>query len=88
MRVSFSSLTTARFGREIVTDCPTLLAVPAIDKRVGLAAVEHLDLGGGGPVDDRAPEGRGLGGTSHGNGSKSGATHPARAPGDISSSRV
>jgi len=70
MRVSFSSVSTARaardvfeaygypaqqFGRDVVTDCPTLLAVPAIEKRVGLAAVEHLDLSGGPPVEDAAP---------------------------------
>jgi len=62
MRVSFSNVTTARaardvfeaygypaeqFGCEVVTDCPTLLALPALEKRVGLAAVERLDLGGG-----------------------------------------
>ena len=61
MRVSFSSMTTARaavnvletygysakqFGRDVVTDCPTLLAVPAIQRRVGLAAIERLDLTG------------------------------------------
>ena len=61
MRVSFSSEVTARaarnvleaygysaeqLGRELVTDCPTLLAVPAIKKSVGLAAIEHLDLTG------------------------------------------
>jgi len=70
MRVSFSSEATARaarsvleaygysaeqLGRELVTDCPTLLAVPAIGKRVGLAAIEHVDLAGGeGPVGPRA----------------------------------
>ena len=62
MRVLFSSMTTARaavnvleaygysakqFGRDVVTDCPTLLAVPAIQRRVGLAAIERLDLTGG-----------------------------------------
>lgn len=62
MRVSFSSMSTARaavtvleaygysakqIDREVITDCPTLLAVPAIQKRLGLAEVEHLDLRGG-----------------------------------------
>jgi hypothetical protein len=62
MRVSFSSMTTARaavnvleaygysakqFGRDVVTDCPTLLAIPAIQKRVGFAEIERLDLTGG-----------------------------------------
>lgn len=61
MRVSFSSEVTARaarsvleaygysavqLGRELVTDCPTLLAVPAIKRSVGFAAIEHLDLTG------------------------------------------
>jgi len=70
MRVSFSSVTTARaardvleaygyraeqLGREVVTDCPTLLAVPAIERRVGLASVEHLDLSGGSRIEDAAP---------------------------------
>lgn len=62
LRVSFSSTTAARaavhvleaygysakpFGCDIVSDCPTLLAVPAIQKRVGFAEVERLDLSGG-----------------------------------------
>lgn len=61
LRISFSSMTTARaavnvleafgysakqHGRDVVTDCPTLLAVPAIQKRVGLAEIERLDLSG------------------------------------------
>ena len=61
LRVSFSSVTKARaavrvledygystkqLGREVVTDCPTLLALPAIEKRVGFAGVERLDLRG------------------------------------------
>ena len=62
MRVSFSSTSTARaavsvleaygysakqIDRDVITDCPTLLAVPAIQKRLGLAEVERLGLGGG-----------------------------------------
>ena len=61
LRVSFSTMATARaaasvleaygysaeqFGREVVTDCPTLLALPAIQKMVGFSEVERLDLGG------------------------------------------
>ena len=62
LRVSFSSMTTARaaadvleaygysarqVGRDVVTDCPTLLALPAIQNRVGFAEVERLDWNGG-----------------------------------------
>ena len=61
LRVSFSTMTTARaavnvleaygysakqFGCDVVTDCPTLLAIPAIQKRVGFAEIERLDLNG------------------------------------------
>jgi hypothetical protein len=61
LRVSFSSMTTARAavnvleaygywarqqGRDVVTDCPTLLAVPTIQKRVGLSEVERVELAG------------------------------------------
>jgi len=61
MRVSFSTMTTARAavhvleaygysakqsGCDVVTDCPTLLAIPAIQKRVGFGEIERLDLGG------------------------------------------
>jgi len=75
MRVSFSNVTTARAARdvfeaygypaqqlgcEVVTDCPTLLALPALEKRVGLAAVERLDLGAGrAPGDQRAGRAQG-----------------------------
>ena len=59
MRVTLRSLTAARsvrtvlesygysaqqFGRDVLTDCPTLLAVPAIERQVGLAAIDRLDL--------------------------------------------
>jgi hypothetical protein len=62
LRISFSSVTTARaaanvleaygysakpFGRDVVSNCPTLLAVPAIQKRIGFAEIERLDLSGG-----------------------------------------
>ena len=58
MRVSFSTMTTARAavhvleaygysarqsGCDVVTDCPTLLAIPVIRKRVGFAEIERLD---------------------------------------------
>ena len=61
LRVSFSTMTSARaavnalegygysakrFDRDVVTDCPTLLAIPAIQKRVGFAEIERLDLSG------------------------------------------
>jgi hypothetical protein len=59
MRVTLSSITAARsvrtvlesygysaqqVGRDVSTDCPTLLAVPAIERQVGLAAIDSLDL--------------------------------------------
>jgi hypothetical protein len=59
MRVSFSSAATARAavkvleaygysadqcGRDVVTDCPPLLAVPAFHKRIGFSEIERLDL--------------------------------------------
>jgi hypothetical protein len=59
MRVTLRSLTAARsvrtvlesygysaeqFGRDVLTDCPTLLAVPAIERQVGLAAIDRLEL--------------------------------------------
>jgi hypothetical protein len=62
LRVSFARPSTARaavkvfeaygysarqVGSEVVTDCPALLAVPAIQKRVGLAEIERFDLKGG-----------------------------------------
>jgi hypothetical protein len=62
VRVSFSSMTKARaaanvleaygysakqVGPQIVTDCPTLLGVFAIEKRVGFAEIERLDVNGG-----------------------------------------
>jgi hypothetical protein len=62
LRVSFSTMTAARaavnvleaygysakqLGCDVVTECPTLLAIPAIQKRVGFAEIERLDLSGG-----------------------------------------
>ena len=59
MRVTLSSISAARsvrtvlasygysatqVGRDVLTDCPTLLAVPAIERQVGLAAIDRLDL--------------------------------------------
>jgi len=40
--------TASRVGADVVTDCPALLAVPVIGKRVGLAEIESVDLSGGG----------------------------------------
>jgi hypothetical protein len=45
-----------QFGRDVVTDCPTLLAVPAIQKRVGFAEIERLDLTGGTEAFDAVAE--------------------------------
>jgi hypothetical protein len=68
LRVSFSSVTKARaaveafaaygyaaerLGCDVVTDCPPLLAIPEVQKRVGFAAVERLDLNG--RIDSLAP---------------------------------
>jgi hypothetical protein len=62
LRVSFSSMTKARsavnvleaygysakqVGQKVLADCPTLLAISAIEKRVGFAEIERLDLNGG-----------------------------------------
>lgn len=67
MRVSFSSATIAQaaagvlaaygylaeqVGTDVVTDCPALLAVPAIAKRVGLGEVAQIDLTGRKPPLD------------------------------------
>lgn len=69
LRVSFSSESTAKSavnvltaygysarqsGREVVTDCPPLLAVPAIQKRVGFAQIERVDLNGPTVLDPAA----------------------------------
>jgi hypothetical protein len=35
-----------QLGQEVVTDCPTLLAVLAIQKRVGFADIDRVDLRG------------------------------------------
>jgi hypothetical protein len=62
MRVSFSTDAAAqaavkvltaygysaqRFDRQVVTDCPTLLALPALERRVGLAEIEQLEIASG-----------------------------------------
>ncbi|HVZ89819.1 MAG TPA: hypothetical protein VHG72_22855 [Polyangia bacterium] len=86
LRVSFSSVTTARaagdvleaygcsarqVGRDVITDCPTLLALSVLQSRVGFAEVQHLDLNAGaraiestavfsGPRVTRAERGIGL----------------------------
>jgi hypothetical protein len=61
MRVSFSNTNLAgiavgvleaygysatQIGTSVLTDCPTLLAVPAIAKHVGLAEIEGVDVSG------------------------------------------
>lgn len=60
MRIAFCSRTAARaaasileqygfsvkqLDREVLTDCPTLLAAPAIARSIGLELVERIDLG-------------------------------------------
>jgi len=59
MRISFSNPTAAhaavaileQYGftavqdeRSVITDCPTLLAAPAIERSIGLELVEQIDL--------------------------------------------
>ena len=34
-------------GQEVWTDCPTLLAVPAVERRIGLKAIDRLELSTG-----------------------------------------
>ena len=61
MRIAFSSRAAARaaasifeqygfsakqLDTEVVTDCPTLLAAPAIERSIGLEPVERIDVGG------------------------------------------
>lgn len=60
LRVSFATMTTARaavnvletygysakqFGQDVVTECPPLLAIPAIQKRIGFAEIDSIDFG-------------------------------------------
>ena len=74
LRVSFSSVSKAsaaveafaaygssaeRSGRDVVTDCPPLLAIPAIQEEVGFAAIERLDLTG--RIDQAADPATGFG---------------------------
>jgi hypothetical protein len=59
MRISFSNTTAAgaaarilrqygywaeQTGKEVVTDCPTLLAAPAIARSIGLELVERIEV--------------------------------------------
>ncbi len=61
MRISFSNRVAARaaaslfeqygfsakqIDTEVLTDCPTLLAAPAIERSIGLELVERIDLSG------------------------------------------
>jgi hypothetical protein len=61
MRLAFSNAEAARsavsvfedfgyravqLGPDVITDCPVLLGVPAIERRVGLAELERVDLSG------------------------------------------
>jgi hypothetical protein len=73
MRISFSTPKAARaavailqqYGfsaeqddRSVTTDCPTLLAAPAIERSIGLELVEHIDLSvvtlSAAPINDNA----------------------------------
>jgi len=71
LRVSFSSVSKARAavdalaaygyssersGCQVVTNCPPLLAIPAIQKQVGFAEIERLDLNGCTGAPDPAAE--------------------------------
>ena len=59
MRISFSSATAAgaaarifqqygyraeQVGKDVLTDCPTLLAAPAIARSIGLELVERIEV--------------------------------------------
>jgi hypothetical protein len=35
---------TEQIGPDVATDCPALLAAPAIERSIGLALVERIDL--------------------------------------------
>jgi hypothetical protein len=69
MRISFSNRTAARaatsileqygfsarqLGCEVETDCPALLAAPAIERSIGLELVERIVVSGSGPLADLA----------------------------------
>ncbi len=73
MRITLSSLAAARsvrtvlesygysakqVGRDVLTDCPTLLAVPAVERQVGLAAIDRLDLTKGAAGSEPSEVGR------------------------------
>jgi hypothetical protein len=62
MRISFSNRTAAgaaarileqygywteQQGKDLLTDCPTLLAAPAIARSIGLELVERIEVGSG-----------------------------------------
>jgi hypothetical protein len=61
LRIAFANVTAARAAADIlvqhgftatqnenvvVTDCPTLLAAPAIERSIGLELIERIDLSG------------------------------------------
>jgi hypothetical protein len=63
MRISFATTSAARAaasileqygfsanqsGKEVVTNCPTLLAAPAIERSIGLELVEGIEFSNGG----------------------------------------
>ena len=40
--------TASQSGKEVVTNCPTLLAAPAIERSIGLELVEGIEFSNGG----------------------------------------
>jgi len=74
MRVSFLTETAARaavnafvsygydadrIGRDVVTDCPSLLAVSSIERQIGFGLIERLDLSKAGGAPSRPATGPG-----------------------------
>ena len=64
MRISFTTANAARAaasileqygftasqsGKDVVTNCPTLLAAPAIERSIGLELVEGIEFSNGAP---------------------------------------
>ena len=42
-------------GQDVWTDCPTLLAVPTVERRIGLKAIDRLDLSTAGAWPPASP---------------------------------
>ena len=41
--------TASQSGKDVVTNCPTLLAAPAIERSIGLELVEGIEFSNGAP---------------------------------------